>query len=161
MKCCHLSTAVGKSLNQDNAWKSLVGMEVGKLLVSFWAFWHDDITKPQAIAPTTYSVLAFVWSNRATDAAQKRSVILCPFREIWESQEYTWKQNNQGPYENWIPASTPWLVEILSETWGWRSLHCEARVSSCCCFITKTAEHIHHWDTFVLKNGQILLPRHR
>lgn len=52
VKCCIFPQWGGKSLDQDNAEESLVGMEVGKLLVSFWAFWHD-ITKPLATAPTT------------------------------------------------------------------------------------------------------------
>lgn len=65
-------------------------MEVGKLLVSFQAFWHNDITKPLATAPTTYSALALICSNRASDAAQKSSVS-CGDTEICESQEYAWK----------------------------------------------------------------------
>lgn len=156
VKCCCLSKQSGKSSDQNNAWELLVGKEVRKLLLPFWAFWHHDITKPLATAPTTYNVLALICSNRASDAAQKSGVFLCRYRNVGIPRISTETQNNPGPYENWIPASTPWLVEIPSETWGWKSLHYEARLSSCCCFITKIAEHIHHWDTFVLKNGQML-----
>lgn len=97
------------------------------------------------------SALALVCSNRARDAAQKSSkVFLCRYRNLWnlpgnaEQSRSIWKLS---PNQHTLVGGDP----------IWKSLlHCEATVSSCCCFITKIAEHIHHWDTFILKNGQML-----
>jgi len=129
-------------------------MGVGEILLLFWAF-HNDIVKPLAIASVTYSILALCVVKRCN----------------WGCLQHWYLSTHMQKWRN--PRYIYGGTEKVRSVWQWNPTHRalvgggpitnvrmkkqgEAIISSCCWFITKFANHIHHRDTFILKYGQML-----